>query len=112
MKNTTVRVIIILVALLFINIEAAHAGIIQRIKGYILVEFPANQMFFIIGLLLFLSFLSYVVFTPVLIGNQKWSWLSYYSYPSTRPDFKNKRLMIKKISRILNNEEISNGAHS
>jgi len=112
MKNRTLRVIIILVALLFINIEAAHAGLIQKIKVYILIEFPENQLLLITALCAIIGFFSYVIFTPVLIGNEKWAWLSYYSYSPQKHAFQNKRMTIKRISDILNKEDFTKQAHS
>jgi hypothetical protein len=112
MKNTTVRVIIILVALLFLNIEAAHAGLVQKIKIYIRHEFPNDQLLFIVSSILFLGCLGYILFAPVLIGKEKWAWLNYYSYQPNRHDYQNKRMSIKKISSILNNSGFSKQAHS
>ena len=112
MKNRTLRVIIILISLLFLNIEAAHAGLIHKLKSYIRLEFTDFELFYIFGGSLSLAFLGYVIFTPVLIGNKKWAWLNYYSYQPNRHDYQSKRDMVKKISGILKNDYISNSAHS
>jgi hypothetical protein len=112
MKKSTFRFIIILVGLLFINIEAAHAGLVHKIKIYINHEFSDFPIvYFMIGLLI-LSFLSYVIFSPILIGKERWAWFSYYSYNPNRHDYQSKRDMVKKISGILKNEEFGNQAHS
>ena len=108
MKKATLRVIIILVGLLFVNIEAAHAGLIHKVKIYIRHEFSDNQLVYFICAALFLGFLSYIIFTPVLIGKRKWAWLSYYSYSPGRNDYQTKRDMVKKIAVILKNGELGN----
>lgn len=114
MKNRTLRIIMILVGLLFLNIEAAHAGLVQKIRSYILQEFPDHFLLgaVLIVVLLLTGFL-YIIFAPVLIGNEKWDWLNYYSYQPGRHDYQNKRASIRKISGILNSsKELSKQAHS
>jgi hypothetical protein len=111
MKNRTLRVIIILVSMLFINIEAAQAGLVHKFRIYIHQEFPDNQFLFITFSLLFIACLSYVLFAPVLINKQKWGWLNYYSYQPGRQDYQSKRMSVKKISDILQNSEYTKQAH-
>lgn len=112
MKKRTLKTIIILVSLLFINIEAAQAGLIHKFRVYIRHEFSATQLLYFIAGIAFLGFLSYIIFTPVLIGKQKWSWFTYYSYNPGRHDYQSKRDMVKKISGILKNDAARNEAHS
>ena len=112
MKKGTLKTIIILVGLLFINIEAAQAGLVSKFKIYIRHEFPDYQLVYFVAGLLFFSLLSYVVFTPVVIGKQKWAWLKYYTYNPNRHDYQSKREMVQKISGILKNSEFSDHAHS
>jgi hypothetical protein len=112
MKKGTFRIIVILVSLLFVNIEAAQAGLIHKVRIYIRHEFSDYQLFYFLSALLFFGFLSYIIFTPVLIGKQKWAWLSYYSYTPGRHDYQSKRDVVKKISTILKSGEPSNGTHS
>ncbi|MBL7931420.1 MAG: hypothetical protein JNL60_05945 [Bacteroidia bacterium] len=112
MKNKTFRSIIILVALLFINIEAAQAGLILRFKAYIRNELSDFQIVYALLALLALSFISYVIFTPVLIGKEKWGFLTYYSYNPTTRSYQNKRMLVRKISGILKNDKPSDHIHS
>ena len=112
MKNGTLRIIIILVSLLFLNIEAAQAGLVQKIRVFIRHEFPDHQFMYIALGLVVLSFLSYVLFAPVLIGKEKWAWLNYSSDNIPRHDYQSKRASIKKISNILSNTEFGKQAHS
>ncbi len=105
MKNTTLRLIIILVGLLFLNIEAAHAGLVHKLKIYISHELSPLQVYYICGSLLLFGFLAYVVFSPILIGNQKWAWHNYFSFNPERQSYQNKRDMVKKISGILSQKE-------
>lgn len=103
MKKSTLKTIIILVSLLFINIEAAQAGLIHKFKLYIRHEFSDYQLLYFTAGLLVLGFLSYILFTPVFIGKEKWSWLSFYSFDPNRHKYQAKRDVIKKISIILKN---------
>ena len=103
MKSRTIKVIITLVALLFLNIEAAQAGLIHKLKIYIRHEFADFQLLYLVVGLLVTGFLGYIIFTPVLIGNQKWSWLNYSSFPPSRNNYSSKKDSIAKISQILNN---------
>jgi len=112
MKKGTLKTIIILVCLLFINIEAAQAGLVSKFKIYIRHEFPDYQLVYFVSVILFLSFLSYIVFTPVNIGKEKWAWLKYYTYNPNRHDYQSKREMVQKISGILKNSDFSDRAHS
>ena len=112
MKNRTLRVIIILVGLLFLNIEAANAGLVTKLKIYIRHEFSDFELFYMVGGLFTVGFLAYVIFTPVMIGKEKWAWLNYYSYHPNRHAYQSKRVMVKKISGILKNSDFSDRAHS
>jgi len=105
MKNRTIRVIVILVGLLFLNIEAAHAGLIQKFKMYIGHEFPGFQLLYIIVAVLSLGLLSYIILTPMpvkessrLVGN------GYYPQES----YQDKRSRVKKISQILKDSPSGN----
>lgn len=112
MKKGTLKTIIILVVMLFINIEAAQAGLINKFKIYIRHEFSDYQLFYLVVGFLFFGLLSYIIFTPVFIGKERWAWLSYYSYNPNRHDYHSKRLMVTKISGILKNTDLGNQAHS
>src|SRR5947208_1026701 len=100
-KNRTLRVIIILVALLFLNIEAAQAGLVYKIRVYFRHEFPDQHLLaWSFVCICIVAFLIYVVFASVLIGNQKWDWLNYYSYQPNRHNYQSKRVAIQKITGI------------
>lgn len=99
MKKSTVKTIVILVALLFINIEAAHAGLVTRLKLYIRHEFTGVELIYYSAILIALTFLTYVIATPVAIGKEKTIWLSY---GTGRYNYQNKREAVKRISQILN----------
>jgi hypothetical protein len=108
MKKGTLRIIIILVSLLFVNIEAAQAGLVHKVKIYIRHEFSDYQLVYFISAMAIIGFLSYIIFTPVHIGKRKWAWLTYYSYSPTRHDYQSKRDVVKKIAVILKKGEFSN----
>lgn len=98
MNRATLRTIIILVSLLFLDIEAAHAGLIQKFRVFILQEFPGYQWLYLSIALLSAGFLAYVVFTPVVIGKEKWAWLNV-------PDYQARRQSVSRISEILQEDK-------
>jgi hypothetical protein len=107
MKNRTFKVIVILVGSLFLNIEAAHAGLIQKFKMYIGHEFPGFQLILVLGALMTLGFLTYVIFTPAFKENGRYVHGSYYSQEA----YGARRLRVKKISEILRESSSVNQSH-
>jgi len=101
MNNRTIRVIVLLVSLLFLNIEAAHAGLVHKLKIYIRHEFTEWQLFYILGGIALFGVLSYIIFTPVLIGSEKWAWYKYFTFNPVHQKYQDKRDVVKKISGIL-----------
>lgn len=104
MKNRTFRTIVILISLLFINIEAAHAGLVQKFKLYIGHEFPGLQFIYIVGAALTIVFLLYIIFAPAFKEGVKIAGNSYYMHNT----YQNKRNNIKKISDILREPQSGN----
>lgn len=101
MNKRTIKAIIILMALLFINIEAANAGLISKLKLYIHHEFSMTELFYYALGLFSLSFVSYIIVAPVNIGRERASWMNYYKYSPLKYHYK--RETVRKISKILNN---------
>lgn len=101
MSNRTFKTILLLVGLLFINIEAAQAGLIHKLKSYILHEFTDFQLFYISAAVLSVGFLIYVVATPVVIGTQKSVWLDYYPNNPNFSSYQNKKDLVKRITSML-----------
>lgn len=100
MKNRTIRVIIILVGLLILNIEAAHAGITHKVKILINSEFTDFQLFYVFGGGLALGSLAYIIFTPAFKDAGKNSDSLFRAYNHS---YGERRLKIKKIGNILRN---------
>jgi hypothetical protein len=103
MNNRTFKVIVILVGLLFLNIEAAQAGLIHKFKAIIMHELSDYQLIYISMGFAACGFLLYVMLTPVSIGNQKSVWLDYFPNNPNKSQFQNKKDLVKRISVILNN---------
>ena len=101
MNSRTIRVIILLVSLLFLNIEAAQAGLVHKLKLYIRQELSQWELIYILSGMLLFGLLSYIIFTPVLIGSEKWAWYKYFTFNPVRQKYQDKRHMVKKISGIL-----------
>jgi len=95
--------------MLFLNIEAAHAGLVYKLKVFISHEFPDYEFLYISAGLLVFGLLSYVIFTPLSIGKEKWMWYNYFSTDAKRHDYQSRREMVRKISVILKTEN-SNAA--
>ncbi len=104
MKNQTLRIIIVLVASLFLNIEAANAGLTHKINLYIRHGLSDPQWYLMVFGIFAFAFLAYVVAAPVAIGKQKSPWLNYYSYQPGKNSYQSKRNMVKKIATILQEE--------
>lgn len=104
MKNKTVKVIVILVGLLFINIEAAHAGLIQKFKIYIGHGFPGYSLIYIVCATLSVALLSYIILAPAFKEKGKFAGNSYYSQQT----YQNKKNRVKKISEILKSPQSPN----
>jgi hypothetical protein len=100
-NKSTLRIIIILISLLFINIEAAQAGLIHRLRLYIRTEFSETQLVYWTVFVLLLSSLLYIIFSPLPIGHEKWSWFHYYTYNPKKNKFQRKRETVARISRLL-----------
>ena len=111
MKNKTLRVIIILVGLLVLNIEAAHAGITHKFKVLISNELSDFQLFYMGGGALSLALLAYIIFTPAFKEKGKSSLAGTYIENYGTHTFKVRRNRIRKISGILSNTEPDNQAH-
>ena len=111
MKNTTLRFIIVLVALLFLNIEAAQAGLVHKIRVFVTHEFPNNHIeLWLLGLAV-VGFLLYVVFSPVEIGREKWSWIKLFTFQAGAKSYQKKRQSVNRIAEILNSGTQGNSAH-
>lgn len=111
MKNKTLRVIVILLGLLVLNIEAAHAGITHKVKVLITSELSDFQLFYLGGGALSLALLSYIIFTPAFKEKGKSSLAGTYLENYSRHTFHMRRNRIRKISHILSNSEADNQAH-
>jgi hypothetical protein len=100
MNNRTLKVIVILVPMLFLNIEAAHAGLVHKVKLYILHEFTDFQLIYIFAGVFLLAFFLYIIAMPVNIGKEKRVWFIDQD-TSFSPDYGARRQTVKRISGIL-----------
>lgn len=105
MKNATFRFIIVLVAMLFLNIEAAQAGLIQRLRVFVDHEFPNQpiRLWVLAGVLT--GLLLYVIFSPIVIGREKWTWIKLFRFQPTTRNYRKKRASITRISEVLQSTE-------
>jgi hypothetical protein len=99
MSKKTYKFILVLVALLFANIEAAHAGLIQKFKLYIHHEFSNFQILFSMSIIFFFGLLIFIITTPVTIGKEKLIWLGSYTFK--KETFNSRRKFIAKTDLIL-----------
>ena len=103
MSKKSIKTILLLLAMLFVNIEAAHAGLIHKLKLFIHHEFETWQFILILGSISCLSFLTYIVLTPVAIGKQKLIMLTSFTFK--KGSFDSKRKFVVKTGQILNNHK-------
>lgn len=102
MSKATVKLISLMLSLLFINIEAAQAGLIRRFRVFLHAEFPDSHFGVWILTAFLFTFLAYVVFSPLKIGSERWNWLKMYRYNPNTLSFKKKRQTITAIANTLN----------
>lgn len=105
MKNKTFRVIIILVGLLVLNIEAAHAGITHKFRAFIHHELSDFQLLYVSLGLLSLSLLGYIIFMPAFKNKRSFATGSVYFQNYNLNAYQNRRERVKKISEILKSSE-------
>lgn len=108
MKNRTVRVIIILVGLLILNIEAAHAGITHKFKVLIANEFNGIQLFYVLGGVLMMGVLSYIILTPAFKESGKTIAEANFFQIYNRQNYQDKKIRVRKIRNILKNSDSLN----
>ena len=101
MTKSTLRLIIVLMAMLFLNIEAAHAGLISQFRFFLNREFPDQQFPWLLTLLMLAGLFIYGLFAPNPIGKQKRVWLNYTPFQSKKQTYDQKRASINRISGIL-----------
>lgn len=101
MSRRLIKTILVLVSMLFLNIEAAQAGLLGKLRLYIAAEMPPWQLALITCATLALLFFLFVIFTPLQINDQRWSWYSYFTFQPEKSGFGNKKQTVSKISRIL-----------
>jgi len=106
MSKRLIRFIAILVSLLFINIEAAQAGLVHRLRLYIKAEMSSEELFFSSLAFLLGTFVLYVIFTPLRINNQRLGWYTYFTF-TTRETVRERRTLIKRINGLLRDQEVS-----
>ncbi len=105
MKNTTLRLIIVLVALLFINIEAAQAGLVHRLRVFVNHEFPHQPIGLYLLTAAIIGFLLYVIFSPIVIGREKWTWIKLFRFQPTSRNYRKKRERVSRIAELLQSAE-------
>jgi hypothetical protein len=101
MNRRVLKVILVLVSMLFLNIEAAHAGLVTKLRLYIQAEFPPQHLLFLTFGLFSLGLFAYVVFTPLRINNERLTWLNYFASGTDKNSMRHKRLFVKRTSDIL-----------
>jgi hypothetical protein len=100
MNKSTFKVIITLVSLLFLNIEAAQAGLVTKLRMFIRAEFPEYQLLYITCGVLAASFLCYVIFSPVPGNERHRSVYSRFSGSSSQR-FSHRKAAVERIAAAL-----------
>jgi hypothetical protein len=107
MNGRTLRVIVILVGMLFINIEAAQAGLVTRLKMYIQAEFPRNELVYVVFGSLVAAFILYVIFSPEpgQHGRPKYAGWGTAAIPGST--YREKRRAVTRIAAALKDDPAS-----
>jgi hypothetical protein len=111
MTKSTIRFIFSLMAMLFLNIEAAQAGLISRFRVFLNREFPDYQFPWLLALMMLAGLLLYGLFAPVPIGKEKRVWLHIWHFQSKRQTYEQKRALVSRISGVLQTIPPSNTLH-
>lgn len=101
MKKRTLKTIITLVSLLFLNIEAAQAGLIHKFKTYLGREFSGYQLFYIVGATFAVAALAYIIYAPAFKEDKTKTFRE-----RLKDDFHSQKARVKKISGFLNNKSV------
>ena len=101
MSKTTVRTIVILVSLLFLNIEAAQAGLLTKLRLLIRAEIPESSLAVLCLAIASAVFLVYVIFSPVPINGRH---RSFRGLPGSVPGFSERRDTVRRIASRLRTE--------
>ena len=101
MNKRLVKLILVLVSMLFLNIEAAQAGLVTRLRLYISSEVPPHQLMFTLICLSVVFIFAYIIFTPLHINNERWPWYNYFSFQPESTSFRKKKMVVKRIRAVL-----------
>ncbi|MBX3164941.1 MAG: hypothetical protein KF900_10720 [Bacteroidetes bacterium] len=102
MKKRTLKTIIILVSLLFLNIEAAQAGLIHKFKVYIGQEFSGQLLFYTLGITFTIASLGYIMYAPAFKEEKAKTFRE-----RLKNDFQSQKERVRKISQILTNAPVA-----
>ena len=101
MSKRMIRTILVLVSMLFLNIEAAQAGLVGKLKLYIAAELPHWLLVMLLGSALLLIPVLLVIFTPLYINNQRLVWHSYFTFHPDLSRFAARRRSVNRIRETL-----------
>jgi hypothetical protein len=98
MSKSTFRVIVLLVSLLFLNIEAAQAGLLGKVRLFINSEFSHSHLIALCIVTGIASFVVYVIFSPVPMNGRHHS---FRGLPGSVQGFDEKRAAVRRIAERL-----------
>ncbi len=103
MSSRTIKTIITLNLTLCLTIEAAQAGLLHKIKLFLLQEFNLTALTMTAMAFIVILAVLYILLAPVSIGRQKSVWLNM-SEGSKPNGMGHRKAQVRRISAILHRE--------
>lgn len=107
MSKRVVKLILVLVSMLFLNIEAAQAGLVGKLKLLISAELPPQQLTAATICVSVLAVIAYIIFTPIRINNERWPWYDYFRFQPESTSYRKRRIVVKRINKVLRQRDPS-----
>ncbi len=109
MEKRTLKTMLILICLLFINIEAAQAGLVKELRHFVDAHFSEPAFLISLITLLFGSGFTAILLLPVRIGTEKKMWFTDIE-PGHHKKFHARRQSVTRIAKVLENGPLKKAA--
>jgi hypothetical protein len=109
MEKRTIKTLLILICLLFINIEAAQAGLVKELRHFVDAHFSEPGLLISLTALLFGGGFTAIVLLPVKIGSEKKVWFTDIE-PGIPTKFAARRQSVARIAKVLESAPLKKAA--
>ena len=109
MEKRTLKAIVLLICLLFLNIEAAQAGLVKELRHFVDMHFSEPGFYISLTGVLFGGGFTAIVLLPVKIGSEKKVWFTDIE-PGVRTKFAARRESVTRIAKVLESTPLKKAA--